>query len=171
MCCNPGMRTTPTHLLHPLQLLNTWAIHTHYVHKQHNRYNLASNNKNYFRYIKNKSKVHSCYHFTVGSVQTACVTPPLRYYMQVNISEWCKGKKGGGGTFSSGFTIKWVLFPDLTLHSVPLPIFPYLYSCVHTSPINIPIRMFLILPTNVARLTPCWIHQPRERELNILCNK
>lgn len=53
-------------------------------------------NKDYFSYINIKSEVLFPYHLTVQSGPTMSISPLLQYYTQVNILEWCKGRKRGG---------------------------------------------------------------------------
>lgn len=102
---------------------------------------------------------------------------PLQYYRQVNISEWCKGRKNRGHLHSSDFIIKWELLPSF---NPSLPLFPYFLTSFPASPRS-PLAWYLSpslhLPSSIFHSAhgptvqpPRCIPLPRKKELNILHN-
>lgn len=110
-----------------------------------------------------------------------CVLPFLWHSTQVNISEWCKGKKDGGG----GHIQLWLqqkmgdvphFYPSLPSssphRSLSLLLLPHLsyYHDMCLRPFIHPLP-FIILPINPVRLSPCYVLLPCKREPHILHNK
>lgn len=155
------MRVTPTHLLQLWH--NTWTTHTPTLYTSSMTDNMSTHriNKDYFSYINIKSKVLFPYHLTVHSGLTMSISPLLQYYTQVNISEWCKGRKRGGH-LQPWLQHKMGAVPHFN-PSLPQFLSPsFLISTPGFTPLllniisdSIRLPPFLILPTNLPRPTPC----------------